>query len=199
VSNRARLLGLSLLLLSAALLWLAAEGSAAAARDTPVPVRLVLPSIGIDALVVTLALTDDLTMPAPARADLVAWYSFSAPAGGDGNVVLAGHRDWQGQRGVFTALGQLQLEDEIWLQDTAGAWSHYRVVWSESYPDDAAPLEALLGPTERPALTLITCGGVFDRRRGRYLERRVVRADLTHVVPSGRASEPARYTGRDGP
>ena len=100
---------------------------------------------------------------------------------------------------MFVALGQLQLEDEVWLQDTAGSWSRYTVVWSESYPDAAAPLDALVGPTERPAVTLITCGGAFDRGLGRYLERRVVRAELTHVVPSVRASEPAHSTSRDAP
>ena len=204
VSKRARRLSLRLLLLSALLLWLAAEGPAVAARpaaaqETPAPIRLVLPSLGIDAPVVTLALTDDLAMPAPERGDLVAWYSFSAPAGGEGNVVLAGHRDWRGRRGVFFALGQLQPEDEVWLRDTAGSWSRYTVVWSESYSDAAAPLEQLVGPTARPAVTLITCGGVFDRQLGRYLERRVVRAELTQVVPGSRASEPARSTSRDAP
>jgi len=163
-------------------------GRASAAATQPItldepqsttPVRLVLPSLGIDAPVAALALAEDGTMPAPARADLVAWYSFSAPAGGDGNAVLAGHRDWQGRRGVFYTLGQLQPEDDIWLQDAAGVWHRYTVVWSARYPDDAAPLAALVGPTERPTLTLITCGGVFDRTLGRYLDRQVVRAVLT--------------------
>src|SRR5438874_3333772 len=97
VSRRARLPVLGLLLAPAALLWFAAGVPAVAAQpapaqDTPAPVRLVLPSIGIDALVVTLALTDDLAMPAPERADLVAWYTFSDWAGGECNVVLAGQR-----------------------------------------------------------------------------------------------------------
>lgn len=186
--------------------WLAAFVPAAAAQPvapaeptSALPVRLVLPSLGIDAAVVALALSADLTMPAPERADLVAWYTFSAPPGGEGNAVLAGHRDWQGRRGVFFALGQLQLEDEVWLEDTTGSWSRYTVIWSERYPDAAAPLEALVGPTERPALTLITCGGVFDRARGQYLERWVVRAERTHVVPQESASERAHSTGRAAP
>jgi sortase (surface protein transpeptidase) len=123
------------------------------------PARLVLPSIGIDAPVVVLGLTDDLTMPAPEHAELVAWYTFSALAGGEGTVVLAGHRDWQGRRGVFFALEQVQPDDAIWLQDTAGRWYRYTVVWSARYPDDGAPIAALVGPTDRPTVTLITCGG----------------------------------------
>ena len=120
-------------------------------------------------------------------------------AGGDGNVVLAGHRDWQGRRGVFIALAQLQSEDEVWLRDAADTWYRYTVVWSQSVPEDAPPIAALVGPTDRPAVTLITCGGVFDRGLGRYLERRVVRAELTDIVPSGSAREPARSTTHDAP
>ncbi len=204
VSSRIRLPVLGALLILAALTQLTGHAPAAAQPLPPDaslrhPLRLVVPAIGVDAPVAALDLTGDGTMPAPAGAAVVAWYTFSAPAGRDGNVVLAGHRDWQGRRGVFFALGQLRLEDEVWLQDTTGSWSRYTVVWSASYPDAAAPLEALLGPTERPALTLITCSGAFDRGLGRYLERRVVRAELTDVVPSLSASEPARSTSHDAP
>ena len=97
------------------------------------------------------------------------------------------------------ALGQLQLEDEVWLQDTIGSWSRSTLVWFESSPDAVAPLAALRGPTDRPVLTLITCGGVFGRLLGQSLERRVVRTERAHLVPGEAASEPARSTRRDTP
>ncbi len=101
--------------------------------------------------------------------------------------MLAGHRDWQGRRGVFVALGLLQPGDDIWLQDRAGSWHRYTVVWSASYPDDGAPVAALVGPTERPSVTLITCAGAFDHTRGRYLERHVVRAERLAADPAATA------------
>ena len=177
--------GFAAFLVLVALAALTVRASAAAAANTPdepppsTPMRLVLPSLGVDAPVAALDLRDDGTMPAPDRADLVAWYTFSAAAGDEGNVVLAGHRDWQGRRGVFVALGQLQPGDDLWLQDAVGSWHHYTVVWSARYPVDGAPVAALVGPTEHPAVTLITCGGVFDRVLGRYLERQLVRAERT--------------------
>lgn len=185
--------GFAAVLVLVALAALIVRTPATAVANTPdeqppsAPVRLVLPSLGGDAPVAALDLTDDGTMPAPDRADLVAWYTFSAPAGGDGNVVLAGHRDWQGRRGVFFALRQLQPGDDLWLQDAVGSWHHYTVVWSAGYPDDAAPVAALVGPTERPAVTLITCGGVFDHALGRYLERQVVRAERVDADPAASA------------
>lgn len=147
---------------------------------------LAAPALGIWAPVATFALNDDLTMPVPQEAGLVAWYQYSARAGVTGNAVLAGHRDWQGRRGVFYDLGRLAEADEVWLRDAAGAWHRYRVVWSASIEDAVAPLDDILGPTRDAVLTLITCSGTFDRTTGRYTERRVVRAayELT-VFPEG--------------
>ena len=172
-----------------------AQPAGASSQPLPasgMPERLVVPSIGVDADVAALALTDELLMPVPQTASLVAWYTFSAQAGAPGNAVLAGHRDWQGRRGVFFALGRVQAGDEVWLQDGRGTWYLYTVVWSASLPDDGAPIDELVGPTGRPSVTLITCSGVFDRPSARYLERQVVRAELVAVV--GSPGEDARST-----
>ncbi len=171
-----RVLALTALIMLATTAHSAAADAGPAGRETPV--RLVIPSLAVDADVAVVSLNEDLTMPAPPSAALVAWYTYSASAGTDGNVVLAGHRDWQGQRGVFHGLDEVADGDLMWLQDAAGAWHLYRVVWSASYPEESAPIEPLVGATSRPSMTLITCSGAFDRSIGRYLERRVVRAEL---------------------
>ena len=181
-SRRARaLLGL-VTLLTAMLLVQPAGAQAPSPPATGVPVRLVLPVIGVDADVAAFDLADDLTMPVPQTASLVAWYTFSAQAGAPGNAVLAGHRDWQRQRGVFYSLGVVQEGDEVWLQDTTGTWYLYTVRWSASVPDDDSFIEELVGRTTQPSVTLITCSGVFDRTAGRYVERHIVRAELVTVV-----------------
>ena len=139
-------------------------------------------------------------MPAPSGAQLAAWYTYSAPAGAPGNAVLAGHRDYRGRRGIFFGLGSLVEGDDLWLQDSAGAWYLYRVTWSASLPKDAPPLPEVVGWTERASLALITCAGTFSRSAGQYLERRVVRAELVATVlpdgdrgeVDGSASVPAR-------
>ncbi len=55
----------------------------------------------------------------------------------------------------------------------------YRVQWSTLYPvAELAPerLQAIVGPTDTPALTLMACGGAFDEATGEYLARLVARA-----------------------
>lgn len=161
-----------------------ARAWAQAAALTGDPVRLVVPAMSVDAPVAPFALNEDFSMPVPQVASLVAWYTYSAAAGADGNVVLAGHRDWQRQKGVFYDLGVLQPDDQVWLQDAAATWYLYTVLWNVSLEDDRAPVEEIAGPTDTPSITMITCSGVFDRAAGRYVERRIVRAQLTAVVPA---------------
>jgi LPXTG-site transpeptidase (sortase) family protein len=161
-----------------------AAGQVGHASTNP-PVRLVAEAAGIDGWVYPFALNRDGTMPVPSTGTAVAWYTFSAEAGMAGNAVLAGHRDWQGRRGVFYTLTRLREGDEIWLQSHTSTWYQYRVTWTRSVPDDDAPLDDLLGDTFGPTLTLITCSGQFAGASRGYLDRQVVRAELTAVVGPG--------------
>jgi hypothetical protein len=52
----------------------------------------------------------------------------------------------------------------------------YRVVTVESHPKNAFPTTRVYGPSPRPELRLITCGGGFDRRSRHYLDNVVVTA-----------------------
>jgi hypothetical protein len=52
-------------------------------------------------------------------------------------------------------------------------------------------LPEVVGPTETPATTLITCGGEFDYVNGEYLSRMVVRATLVETISTPQASPPA--------
>ena len=68
--------------------------------------------------------------------------------GGDGNVVLAAHRDT-----FFKGLKDVRPGDAIRLE-TANGTSEYRVAGSRVvWPDSVEVLQ----PTESPTLTLITC------------------------------------------
>jgi sortase (surface protein transpeptidase) len=164
-------------------------------RLSGVPVRLVIPAIEVDAEIGTFNLNDDRTMPVPQRASLVAWYTFSAWGGATGNAVLAGHRDWQRERGVFYSLGDVADGDIIWLQDADANWYLYQVVWNLALADDSAPVEEIVGPTDTATVTLITCAGAFDRSVGRYVDRRIVRAHLLDVYPAAGSEDVAAEGG----
>ena len=136
--------------------------------------RIRIPSLGVDAPVIDLPL-DTNTLPVPGDAATVGWYSFSSLPGEQGNALLAGHIDFRGEVGVFRHLAELSVGDVIEIAIGDGAYV-YRVTGSQSLPYDtpvAQVLETLSGP---PRLTLLTCGGTFDRSRRGYDERVIVSA-----------------------
>jgi sortase (surface protein transpeptidase) len=53
------------------------------------------------------------------------------------------------------------------------------VVWKQLYDARSAPVEEITGSTDEPVITLITCGGEFDRTLRSYTGRWVVRAALS--------------------
>jgi sortase A len=147
-------------------------------RPSP-PVTIQIDAAGVNAPVETREIIDG-ELDAPSGPWVVAWYRQSARPGESGNVVMGGHVDyWNVGPAVFFNLGTLEEGEEIEVTDGAGNAYAYAVEWVRAYPvSDITPgqLREIVGPTEDPSLTLITCGGEFDRGRGEYLLRLIVRA-----------------------
>ncbi|HXH21386.1 MAG TPA: class F sortase [Dehalococcoidia bacterium] len=154
-----------------------------APQPTPEPsrapiVRLQIPRIGVDAPIVVLGVDAQGVMQDPKGPEEVAWYDFSAHPGWEGNAVFAGHVDYRNYGpAVFWKLRQLNLGDEIKVVLADGTTYSYRVVSSTQYVADQAPVQEIVGPTERQSVTLITCGGTFNTRTREYDQRLVVRAE----------------------
>ena len=146
----------------------------------PPPVAIQIDAAGVNGLVETREIVDG-ELTAPSGPWIVAWYLQSARPGESGNVVMGGHVEyWTVGPAVFFGIGNLESGDEIEVTDAAGNVYDYAVEWVRTYPvTDITPgeLREIVGPTEDPSLTLITCGGTFDRDRGEYLLRLVVRAE----------------------
>lgn len=143
------------------------------------PIQLRIPAIGVTAPVRTYGTYADGSLPAPDGPNLVAWYSYSARPGAQGNAVVAGHVDYRGGLlGVFWRLKELRASDVVVLDTADGRSARYRVVSSRSVHESTAPVHDILGPTSYPALTIITCEGNFDIASRNYDQRRIVRAVL---------------------
>ena len=154
----------------------------AATVATPVdgaPVaRLVIPSIQVDAPVVTKGVSADGVMQVPDNAVDVAWYDFAARPGSGGNIVLSGHVDFHGVGpAVFWNLGKLEQGDEIDVALADGKTYKYHVTGKGVFDADSAPVDQIVGPTSAESVTLITCTGVFNQSTRQYNERLVVRAE----------------------
>ncbi len=141
-----------------------------------VPVQIDIPKIGTHAAVVPLGLDPDGSMSAPTDPDTVGWFYPGMGVGTPGNVLLDGHVDWGGQLRVFGLLRQLEPGDSLEITDANGDVLGYSVQWIQLYQSDAAPLDQIFAQTSDEAITLITCGGAFDRSLHMYLSRWVVRA-----------------------
>jgi sortase (surface protein transpeptidase) len=142
-----------------------------------VPARIDIPRIGTHAEIVPLGLeADGATMAAPADPDTVGWFEMGPGVGGQGNMLLDGHVDWDGRLRVFGRLNTLNPGDEIRITDTNGLEKAYAVTWVKLYEAEGAPLEEIFTTASDEQITLITCGGAFDRAARMYVSRWVVRA-----------------------
>ncbi|MGE5620226.1 MAG: class F sortase [Sphingomonadaceae bacterium] len=142
------------------------------------PRQIRIPAIGVDAGFEYVGLAADGAMDVPKDGNNVAWYRLGPKPGEPGNAVVAGHVDWGGKTAVFWELGSLKAGDLVEITATDGRKYEYVVQWLRWYDADDAPVEEVFGQSDGYELTLITCGGDFDRRTRQYLKRLVVRATL---------------------
>lgn len=148
------------------------------ARTGVIPVAIRIDKAEVDAAVEIIEIVDGV-MQDPTGPWVVSWYKETARLGELGNTVMAGHVDyWDVGPAVFWNVRNLVTPDIIEVTGEDGKTYTYQVDWVESYQANNAPIQDIVGPTPRPALTLITCGGSFDYTTGQYLERTVVRATI---------------------
>lgn len=163
-----------------ALARLKAKQESALARGAAValPKRILIPAIGVDAGFEFVGLAADGSMDVPKDPNQVAWYRLGPRPGERGNAILAGHVDWDGRMAVFWGLKDLQAGDLIEVVAADDKKYEFVVQWKKWYGADTAPVEDVFRQAEIGEITLITCGGEFDRKRRQYLSRLVVRGVL---------------------
>ncbi|MEX0875692.1 MAG: class F sortase [Actinomycetota bacterium] len=149
------------------------------------PQAVSIPKIDMEAPTVPVGTTADGAMGTPSNATDIAWWA--GRKAGQGNVLLAAHRDWSGRLGSFYRLKELEVGDEIIVNgDKPGKVLTFYVTWKKTMKRDIDATEVLgsqgeeetYGKDGKPVATLITCDGVFDRSLGTARERIVVRAEL---------------------
>lgn len=143
-------------------------------QPVPLPVRLRIPALTLDAGIVRVGLDADGRMDAPPTYDEAAWYEIGPPPGQIGNAVIAGHLDSKTGPAIFYRLRELDAGDDIWIVLDDGSERRFIVAKTAVYPVDGAPLGQIFGPTAGRHLNLITCDGSFDRVSQQYNERLVI-------------------------
>ncbi len=156
-------------------------------RSLPSPTRLVIPKLGVDAPIDPYGV-DGRTgqMAVPRNVTDVAWYEHGPVPGEPGSAVLAAHVDLVGRGpGVFFGLRQLEPGDEVVVGHADGVESRFVVVARALYEKDELPLDTIFSPSGAPVLSLVTCGGGFDRSRQTYEGNVVVYAVPAETMPDG--------------
>jgi hypothetical protein len=140
------------------------------------PVKLTIPALGVEAAVEAVGQDEDGAMSAPTDPDEVAWYQLGPGMGVPGNVVFAGHVNWNGRLRAFGRIDHLDPGDVIQVIDAEGRGFEYAVESSHWVRAEGAPIEEIFAQPPEPMITLITCGGEFIPSRREYLDRLIVRA-----------------------
>jgi len=154
------------------------EKSAPGGLGRSVPVRLQIPSIGVNSDLMSLGLQGNGTIQVPPSGFPAGWFTGAPTPGQIGPAVIAGHVDWGGSEGVFFNLRDMKNGDKVEVARADGSTVVFHVSAVEEYPKDAFPTNQVYGDLDHPGLRLITCGGSFDRTARSYVDNIVVYADL---------------------
>ncbi len=153
-----------------------------AAADDPTlapaapPARVVIPSIGVDAEVVAVGLTDAGQMQVP-DFGTAGWYTEGPVPGDPGPGVVVAHVSSRRGPDVFARLAELSEGDLITVRATDGVERTWTVVGTEQADKDALPTDSIWNQTTERVLRLITCAGTIDPDTGHYEDNWIVYAE----------------------
>ncbi len=152
---------------------------AAVARPQVAAVSIAIPSLDLSGPLDELGVADDGQLLAPDDPSRAGWYAGGVVPGDLGPAIVGGHVDSRRGRGVFFALRSLRPGDVVDITRSDGRVARFSVSRVQQVAKDRFPTAAVYGPTPRPELRLITCGGRFDRTARSYTDNVVVEAVAT--------------------
>ncbi|MCR4256688.1 MAG: class F sortase [Candidatus Uhrbacteria bacterium] len=143
------------------------------------PVRIKIPSIGVDAPIKGVALASDGSMDVPKRPFETAWYERGARPGEAGTATIAGHVDWvNGADAVFADLHKVMPGDTISVQNDLGVYTSFVVRLLREYDAKEDASDVFYSYDGKSHLNLVTCSGAWDPSKKEFSKRLVVFADM---------------------
>ncbi len=155
------------------------QASAVSAPEVPAlgnPLRLVIPTLDIDAKIQNVGINKKGNMSVPNNYTDVGWYKYGAAPGMMGSAVMAGHVDnGAALPAVFKHLEDLKAGDDIYVEMENGEEVRYVVSGFETYGFDEKP-ESVFAENDARYLKLITCTGKWMPAHKTHDKRLVVTA-----------------------
>ena len=153
------------------------------------PVKLTIPSMGLDTRLITLDATPDGIMELP-PVKRAGWYTGSVTPGEVGLTVIAGYiRRSNNAPGVVENLRLLRVGQQIVVARADGTSAGFEVTRIASYDKGAFPADEVYASGAGPELRLVTVGGAL--KDGDPLGNVVVFARFTGPVPHDAAAGPS--------
>lgn len=140
------------------------------------PKRLVIPAIGVRALVQEVGVDQKGQMGIPTNFTDVAWFKLGPKPGEPGTAVIDGHLDTvRDANAVFANLSKLKKGDIIKVEDFSGQTINFQVTETATYDITNAPVDKIFEyNTNVSKLNLITCDGIWNQKERNYNQRFVV-------------------------
>ncbi len=133
------------------------------------PTGIEIPAIGVTRdSIMKLGFTAGMALQVPPDATTVGWFSRGSAPGTDGPAVFASHINYAGTKGGFADIGRLTAGDEVVVHRADRTSVVFTVDRVARASKKAFPTAAVYGPTSRPEIRLITCGGAFDASTRNY-------------------------------
>ncbi len=155
-----------------------AMASAKPRQKPTVPVRIRIPSVGINSPVVKVGVNTKGEMDVPdGKTDNVGWYKSGTLPGNVGSAVLDAH-----VYAAFEDLRYLKAGQDIYIENEAGETLHFVVEDSRIYKLSELSPEHLFNRKDARRLNLITCAGKFVKSWNTYDRRLVVYATYAGTV-----------------
>lgn len=157
-----------------------------AALPASMPVRVEVPTIGVDAALTPLGkqANGEVQTPSGEPGSPAGWYQDSPTPGQTGSAVILGHVNaTNGDIGLFYRLHELTPGQTITVTRADHTAAVFTVDKVDVYHKATFPTIEVYRNADRPEVRLITCGG-YDRATREYLDNTVVYAHLTSSHPA---------------
>ncbi|WP_137657310.1 class F sortase [Listeria newyorkensis] len=103
----------------------------------------------------------------------VYWYKFGPSPGEKGNAIIAGHRDWGGELGLFQYLEVIKEKEKVTFLYANDTKQTFVVKSRHRYSLTEIPIDTM-NTQKGNQVTLISCTGNFDKNKNGYQSREIV-------------------------